>query len=252
MRLALLAFAGVVAVAFADVDASHSTTRNDDRNEFVDIVMRLQPAEHQYFEQTLYAVSDPRDKKYGQHLTREDAMALLAPSPGAVVDIQQWLASQGVTSINVDAYGSAIHAQVPMELANSLGDHRKISQSESGALMTVPYSVREQLSSVRRLFHSGQPRQARRRDLYSAAEAPNTRTAVKRGPFRQPTVSTRNDDVDLEECKERLVPACIRKLYHMNQTTAEPHEKTLYSVPGFRGVSSLLINLLAEWLRRSR
>jgi hypothetical protein len=45
------------------------------------------------------------------------------------------------------------------------------------------------------------------------------------------------DDVDLERCKEVLTPACIRKIYRMDDPPAKPHPRTLFGVPGFGGVS---------------
>jgi tripeptidyl-peptidase-1 len=39
----------------------------------------LQEPDHEFFEKTLFAVSDPRHEKYGQHLKRDEVKALIKP-----------------------------------------------------------------------------------------------------------------------------------------------------------------------------
>ena len=49
--------------------------------------------------------------------------------------------------------------------------------------------------------------------------------------------SEQNGHVDLQQCKIRNTPACLRKLYHMDETYAKSHNKSLLGVVGFNDVS---------------
>ena len=52
-------------------------------------------------EAALLAVSDPASARYGQHLTRDDVAALLAPAPEAQQAVRRWMASHGIEESEV-------------------------------------------------------------------------------------------------------------------------------------------------------
>jgi tripeptidyl-peptidase-1 len=75
-------------------------------------------------EAALLAVSDPASARYGQHLTRDDVAALLAPAPEAQQAVRRWMASHGIEEdVEARSYaGDWIRARVPVEKARDMLD----------------------------------------------------------------------------------------------------------------------------------
>ncbi len=48
-------------------------------------------------ELALMAVSDPASPNYGQHLTRDEVDALVAPAPESISTVKRWLAAHDIT-----------------------------------------------------------------------------------------------------------------------------------------------------------
>ena len=67
-------------------------------SEPVGCVFMLQhiPAKLAELEETFWAVSDPGNARYGEHLTRDQAGALLAPATGNIERLTAWLKANGV------------------------------------------------------------------------------------------------------------------------------------------------------------
>ena len=49
-------------------------------------------------EDALYAVSTPSSPRYGQHLSKEEAEAFIAPTPKTVAAVNRWLAAHGLAA----------------------------------------------------------------------------------------------------------------------------------------------------------
>ena len=47
-------------------------------------------------EKHLYEVSDPYHARYGQHLSKEEVEALVAPRPESIASVDNWLLSHGI------------------------------------------------------------------------------------------------------------------------------------------------------------
>jgi tripeptidyl-peptidase-1 len=69
-------------------------------------------------ESTFWAVSDPKDARYGAHLTRDQVQALLAPPAGNAERVASWLRKSGakVTAPNADM----LEASMPASVANTV------------------------------------------------------------------------------------------------------------------------------------
>ncbi|EJD48553.1 tripeptidyl peptidase A [Auricularia subglabra TFB-10046 SS5] len=52
-------------------------------------------------EDALYAVSDPRSTRYGQHLSKADVEGLIAPRPDSLRLVTEWLSDHGFTSDDI-------------------------------------------------------------------------------------------------------------------------------------------------------
>lgn len=61
----------------------------------VDLCFILRRKDPGFAERRAEEVSDPRNPLYGQYLKAEEAIALLAPAPGAATSVKGWLESHG-------------------------------------------------------------------------------------------------------------------------------------------------------------
>ena len=65
-------------------------------------------------EATFWAVSDPKDARYGEHLSRTQVQALLTPPAGVAERVASWLRASGatVTAPNADMLEASMTASV--------------------------------------------------------------------------------------------------------------------------------------------
>lgn len=73
-------------------------------------------------EDVLFAVSEPDSPKYGQHLTRDEVDALVAPKPESVAAVLEWLQAGGVESeaITKTGNGDFVIAETTVAVAEAL------------------------------------------------------------------------------------------------------------------------------------
>lgn len=68
--------------------------------------------------------SDPFHERYGQHLSKEEVDELIAPHPESVNQVNEWLASHGISeaSLSRTASGDWVKVKVPVSLAEKMLD----------------------------------------------------------------------------------------------------------------------------------
>lgn len=214
-------------------------SRHENSGQAVDMSIGLHPEKPEILERTLYELSNPHHERYGRHLTREEAKSLLEPSDEASDLVKRWLSDQGVPESHIEARGQWIHARVPADLADMLSKRTSgVSKRDGGSdtssyLPSPPDSLYEYISSVqvKRATRGTDQRTERRSNNAIPRFAP--RLEQKRGNSKE--------DVDLEKCKKVLTPACIRRIYNMDQPTARPHSSAIFGVPGFNEVGHIYI-----------
>ncbi|KAF5392934.1 hypothetical protein D9757_001210 [Collybiopsis confluens] len=70
----------------------------------------------------LYQVSDPSHSRYGQHLTKEEVEALVAPHPESLDLVNAWLSSHGIEEKEMSPANDWITIRIPVRLAEKLLD----------------------------------------------------------------------------------------------------------------------------------
>ncbi|KAI9045526.1 S53 family peptidase [Aspergillus affinis] len=187
--------------------------------------MRFHLALHQEkaseFEQRVVDLSTPSHPSYGQHMKREDIKDFVRPSAGALDPVLFWLASKDVPSETLDIHGNWITFTVPLYQAEVLLKTRfyNFYNRVTGAMVirTLEYSVPEEIYPFVQLV---QPT-TRFGRLVSQAEMPQFK----------PTAAT------FEElsanCSSRITPDCLRELYGLYDTEAEPDPRNRLGVSGF-------------------
>ena len=196
--------------------------------QLVDMSIGLHPDNHDNLENTLHQISNPHHERYGKHLSREEAKSLLDPPAEASDSVKRWLSDQGVPASNVEDRGQWIRARVPSDLADILSEKGDGGYDKTSRSLALPESLRGYISTVKvKRSSRGIDQTTKRWSSNDIARSPRT-VKQKRGHSKK--------DVDLEKCKEELTPACIRKIYNMDEPPARPHSNAIFGVPGFNGV----------------
>ncbi|KAF9057841.1 tripeptidyl peptidase A [Panaeolus papilionaceus] len=98
-------------------------------------------------EQHLWEISDPDHERYGQHLSKEEAEALVRPPPESSKAVHEWLASAGVHPKNIKSSpaGDWITINVPVHQAEKMLDTKYYiwthDTSKDALVRTTKYSL---------------------------------------------------------------------------------------------------------------
>ncbi|KAF7422431.1 hypothetical protein PC9H_010587 [Pleurotus ostreatus] len=173
----------------------------------------------------LYEVSDPAHHRYGNHLSKEDVDALVAPHPESVETLNSWLQHHGIDpeqAVYRSGGGDWITHRVTVAQAEKmLGTKYNVyHRPETGS-----YIVRTLKYSLPRDLHDHV-------DVVSPTTYFGKTEAMRVNSFMQPEVPTMqydlnqfNADADAGEipasCARQVTPYCLRLLY-----------KTIDYVPG--------------------
>jgi len=112
-----------------DVLSPHGWTMHSQPSPSHSITLRLglpQPNFH-VLEEHLFQVSDPDDKRYGQHLSKEEVEALVAPHNESLTVVNEWLTSLGFTDdqLHQSPAGDWVALTAPLdtveEMLNTVG-----------------------------------------------------------------------------------------------------------------------------------
>ncbi|KAI0695326.1 subtilisin-like protein [Cerioporus squamosus] len=187
----------------------------------------------------LYEVSDPSHERYGQHLSKEDVAALIAPHPDSVDLVEAWLLAHGLdtTSTNRSPAGDFVTIRVSVAQAEKmLGTQYQVfrhGKSDDYVIRTMNYS----LPSV---LHE-----------HVAVVAPTTyfgtMKSMKATSFIQEDAPTIENDVDVAHllkdpgslatvptsCNTVITPACLRALYNTAGYTPKATNKNSLGVAGY-------------------
>ncbi|PWY88001.1 tripeptidyl-peptidase sed3 [Aspergillus sclerotioniger CBS 115572] len=180
--------------------------------------------EHEYkaeFEQKVIHLSTPGHHDYGQHMTREDVRAFLRPSDQASKTILSWLESEFVPSDSIEEHGDWITFTVPLSQAESIMRTDFYSFHRPGTnetqIRTLKYSVPEDvgpyLQMIQPTTHFGHPK---------------TQASL---PGLMP-VAVDIDDPD-GNCSTGVTPGCLRQLYGIFDTKADPNSSNVLGVSGY-------------------
>ncbi|KAI0733779.1 family S53 protease [Fomitopsis betulina] len=93
----------------------------------------------------LYEVSDPTSAKYGQHLSKDEVAAFVAPTSDSVAAVTAWLEEHGLSATNASPAGDWLSVNVNVGQANSLllADYSLFTHDDTGSetIRTLEYSL---------------------------------------------------------------------------------------------------------------
>ncbi|TFY79415.1 hypothetical protein EWM64_g4597 [Hericium alpestre] len=108
-------------------------------------------------EDKFYAVSTPGNAEYGQHLSKEQVEALVAPSSDTASAVKDWLSSHGISSNTISPAGEWVGINVTVQQVNTLldADYSTFTHQSTGqqTVRTLSYSIPADLKSHLSLVH---------------------------------------------------------------------------------------------------
>lgn len=172
----------------------------------------------QLLEDALYKVSDPTHEQYGQHLSKEEVDALVAPHPESVESVDAWLASHGFGTdsdehIKSDAEDWVTLHGITVEKAEKMLDctyhvfyHPETDQRMVRTLSYgVPSHLVPHIDVIQPTTMFAKPR---------AAKATFHFDSVSETELAKGLVSTSSvQGVVAPSCNTTITPACLKDLY---------------------------------------
>jgi hypothetical protein len=253
-----------LALALAPIGQALPSPNNQESH--VNLAFSLTPEDPKLLEKTLYELSDPLSKQHGKFLSQKRASALMRPTYVASDAVQKWLMETGIPKEHVQDNGPVIHAFVPEEKAKSLlggwsKDIKSINARDLDA--AIPQHLREHIRTVH--FHPREALEPRRiypwrfvnseigklspdskkpdeidelKSEYPRLFTPREESKAE-AQAQASAVTERHMEIDLEQCKKETTPACLKKIYHMEDVHIKPSKKIL-GIAGFNHASSPL------------
>jgi len=192
----------------------------------------LQQPNEALFERTLYEVSDPSHAKYGQHLSRDELSALLAPRAESTAAVLNWLRDAGIPSSKVEEDGEWINLHVTVREASALLDadfglwgHEGTNVKRVRALKySVPDEITQHIRMVAPVVRFGQIR-PERSQVFDVVDAKQDQVKI--------AAAIPPQDLDAKACNTSITPECLRALYKIGSYQAAPSKKSLFGVAGY-------------------
>lgn len=180
---------------------------------------------------TLFAVSDPQSPMYGNHLSRDEVNQMMKPPRETARAVLGWLEESGLLSGDIFDEGDWIvvktnAGQVNKLLDTQLGIYQRDDVVKIRALeYSVPAHIAEHVRMISPMIRFGHPKSMR-----------STIHSVEQGiPIEELyTVPFQGSALTLNaSCNSSITPDCLRALYKIGNTTAQPAKGSQFAVAGF-------------------
>ncbi|KAJ8503359.1 hypothetical protein ONZ45_g10928 [Pleurotus djamor] len=101
-------------------------------------------------ERQLYEISDPNHERYGQHMSKEEVDALVAPHPDTLAKVDEWLASHGFSESDIERSSAKdwVTIRIPVSVAEKMLDTKYSTWKHNDGdylIRTTSYSLPEDL-----------------------------------------------------------------------------------------------------------
>lgn len=178
--------------------------------------------------EALYDVSTPSSANYGNHLTKEEVEAFVAPTPETVSVVNAWLSENGISATTISPAGDWLAFSIPVSKANELLDTEfsEFKHLDTGdtSVRTLAYSIPADLQGHVDLVHPT-----------ITFPNPFAHLPVFVSPAKiQPNTPAANlsSEAVPASCASTVTPACVQALYSIPTTPATQSSNVL-GVSGF-------------------
>ncbi|KAH9919439.1 subtilisin-like protein [Epithele typhae] len=210
-------------VGFAALGPAHSDTT-------LKLRFALAQADSSSLVDALYAVSDPASPQYGEHLTKAQVEAFVAPKNETTEAVNAWLTASGLAATSISPTGDWVSVDIPVSKANQLlnADFTVFTNEATGkqAVRTMSYSLPDELRGHVDLIHPTV--------VFPIAKTidPSVKSAARRRTFHTPVPRQFTPS-----CDDDNFPSCLQALYNIPLTPAVNKDLFL-GVTGFYGNSA--------------
>ncbi|KAF8265387.1 subtilisin-like protein [Lactarius quietus] len=210
----------------------------------IDLHIALKPHRENALIDALYEVSDPRNPRYGAHLSKEQVAEIVAPHIDTLGLVNSWLEHSGISfSISATHGGGWLTVPtVPVSTANELLGASYQLYRYSGTNKTIlrtigyrlPTALHAHVQTVVPTTHFSPPRILQQALLKRSKEEAVT---IMNSTSREPVLSSRNgdsgDDDDGNNPEDEVTVNTLRSLYETRQYVPSATDKSLFAVVGF-------------------
>ncbi|CCL99284.1 uncharacterized protein FIBRA_01300 [Fibroporia radiculosa] len=185
----------------------------------INLRIGLPQANFAQLEKHLYEISDPFNERYGDHLSKEEVEALIAPHDESIQLVEEWLASHGISADDLTRSPAKdwVTIKVPVSLAEKMLDteYHVWLHDESGDTMvrttsySLPEHLHEHIEVVQPTTMFGRFKGMKATYHYADTERPSV-------DLSQPWIpipSAYNGEVNAS-CNASITPTCLKELYN--------------------------------------
>ncbi|KAI1081156.1 subtilisin-like protein [Whalleya microplaca] len=224
----------VVVESLPRVPAGWRKLQNADPYQVIKLRIALEQPNLAQFEQALYDVSTPQNPLYGQHMSRDAVKEMMKPREESTAAVLGWLQSSGIASSEIENDGEWINFKTTVFKAADLlntdfGVYNHVG-TEARRTRTLHYSVPEEvrphITMIQPTTRFGQMR-PQAVEVFEVFEQEETTQSFKVAAV-DPT-----QDLDATSCNSSVTPECLRALYNIGDTTADPSVPNILGIGGF-------------------
>ncbi|KAJ7320866.1 subtilisin-like protein [Mycena albidolilacea] len=176
-----------------------------------------------------YAVSNPANALYGQHLTVDEVAKFVRPTSVTISEVSEWLSEHGITAKNVSPAGDLLQITVSVNKANALlgAQFSAFTHSATGksSIRTLSYSLPASLQSHIRFVH---PTVA----FVPPLGAPSLNAVEVKRDVVEKRAAPISDAVPAS-CASVANPACIEAIYGFPADKANNSAQNVLGVAGY-------------------
>ncbi|KAJ7129883.1 family S53 protease [Mycena crocata] len=177
-----------------------------------------------------YAVSDPANPLYGQHISPEEVVEFVKPTAETLSAVSDWLSAHNITAKSASPAGDLLQITLPVSQANTLlsAQFTEFTHVASGttSIRTLAYSVPAALQSQIQFVH---PTVA----FIPPLHIPGV-TAINHKPVSlESRVAAPDSDTVPSSCASIVNPSCLEAMYGIPAAQVNNSASNILGVAGY-------------------
>ncbi|KAL0580736.1 hypothetical protein V5O48_001294 [Marasmius crinis-equi] len=198
----------------------------------------LPQANFHELERHLYEISDPLHKRYGQHLSKEEVEALVAPRSESINLVTEYLMSHGLSGSDIESSPAKdwIFVTVPITIAEQLLNttYHVWNHNKSGdqLVRTTSYSIPSYLHSHVDVI---QPTTVFSRFSTMRTTIHTSESAATEFNLKSLQAAANGDSAVEASCNSTITIACLQQLYNATGYKPSPGIGNSIGITGFIG-----------------
>ncbi|KAI0101751.1 subtilisin-like protein [Nemania sp. FL0031] len=214
------------------VPAGWKKLRDASSDQLIKLRVALEQPGLDQFEKTLYDISTPQHALYGRHLSREEVRDLVKPTEASTTAVLDWLHSAGVDDVEED--GEWVNFKTTVSKASDLlnakfGVYNHVGSARH-SIRTLSYSVPEEIKShITMIQPTTRFGQVRGQNF----QVSHVFEQGKLESFTHEAAQIPTQHLNATFCNTTITPECLRALYNVGETQADPKAPGFFAVSGF-------------------